>query len=67
MNRRLKQIKICTFNANCIHNQKGELIQFLKDEQIDILLTQETFLKSKHNFKIPNYIVHRTDGEEEQL
>ena len=61
MNRQLKQIKICTFNANCIHNQKGEITQFLKNEQIDILLAQETFLKSIHKFKIPNYIVHRTD------
>ena len=61
MNRHLKQIKICTFNADCIHNQKGEITQFLKEENIDILLAQETYLKTKHTFKIPNYTVHRTD------
>ena len=58
------RLNITTWNANGIIKQKEELIHYLKETNTDVLLVQETFLKQKHNFKIPNYTVHRNDRQE---
>ena len=54
-------INICTFNANSIKGQKLEIVQFLKEENIDILLVQETLLKTNDRFALPGYAIHRSD------
>lgn len=56
-------IKIGTWNCRGVRAQKEELIKFLCTNQIDIILWQETLLKAADIFKIPNYIIHRTDRE----
>lgn len=40
-------------------SEKHELTQFLIDFNMNILLVQETFLKSAQNFRIPNYNITR--------
>ncbi len=59
--RRSNSLRIVVFNARGVAKQKAELTNFLKDNDIDICLLTETFLKPRHKFTIPNYKVHRTD------
>lgn len=56
-----KNLKIAFWNANSIRNKKTELTLFLQQHAIDILLTNETFLKPNINFKIQNYNIYRDD------
>lgn len=46
---------ITNFSHSC------QLNLFLKEHNIDILLLNETFLKSYHNFKLSDYTVYRND------
>lgn len=58
---RTTSLTIATWNARNIKSQKDEVIQFLQEHSIDILLVQETFLKPSDRFKLPNFRVHRLD------
>lgn len=52
---------ICYWNACAVTNKKHELMNFLVEENIDIMLLGETWLKNGNNFSIPNYTTYRTD------
>lgn len=58
-----RALKISFYNADGgIHKQKDELHSFLRENQIDILLAQETHLKPSHRDpKIANYRIIRND------
>lgn len=43
------------------YSQSQELHQFITDYSIDIVLLNETFLKTIHKFVIPGYVIHRAD------
>ncbi|GJQ75477.1 hypothetical protein Trydic_g17566 [Trypoxylus dichotomus] len=48
-------------NAQGIAKKKNELRAFITDNEIDVALLSETFLKASHTFNIPYYITYRTD------
>lgn len=52
---------LATWNAQSVHKVTRELEVFLNEQDVDILLLQETFLKPSTNFSIPNYITYRND------
>lgn len=52
---------ILLFNARGVKRQRLELLQFLNQEKVDILLVTETFLKPGVAFQLPGYFVYRTD------
>jgi len=56
-----RSIRILNWNANSIWNQLHTFKSFLKEQNIDIALINETHLKHYHTFKIPNYQIIRTD------
>ena len=57
-----KTLKIITYNACSVLNQKQILSDFIHKHKPDILALQETFLKDKkHTYKIPNYSIYRND------
>lgn len=58
---RFSPLSLTTWNARSIKNKREELTQFLTDYDIDILLLQETFLKTTDKFRIPKYKTYRTD------
>ncbi|GJQ74899.1 hypothetical protein Trydic_g14734 [Trypoxylus dichotomus] len=47
-------------NVQRIAKKKNELRAFT-DNEIDVALLSENFLKASHTFNIPNYITYRTD------
>ncbi|GJQ80541.1 hypothetical protein Trydic_g19947 [Trypoxylus dichotomus] len=49
------------WNAQGTAKKKNELRAFITDNEIDVALLSETFLKASHTFNIPNYITYRTD------
>lgn len=55
----MRDIKICTWNANGIRHKTCELIEFLNRYKIDIMLVNETKLSTKDRFKIKNYSCER--------
>lgn len=57
----LNSLKVAYWKACSVLSKKQELIQFLADESVDITLIGETWLIPNHKFKIPNYILHKTD------
>jgi exonuclease III len=48
-------------NANGLIRHKEELILFLKEQHIDILLISETHFTAESYIKIPNYRVYHTN------
>lgn len=54
-------LKLCYWNSDGINNKKEELIQFLQEHQIDVLLLGETWLTTGSRFTIPNYNTYRND------
>ncbi|CAK1587701.1 unnamed protein product [Parnassius mnemosyne] len=55
-------LTVAFFNANGIRDQKEEIVYFLRDHDVDIMLVQETFLKpSVRDPKIANYTLVRND------
>lgn len=48
-------LKICYWNANGIHQRKSEIQLFVDQNDIDVLLLNETHLTDKYNFKIQGY------------
>lgn len=58
-----KTLKIVTYNSNSVMKQKQELNDFVAIHKPDIMLIQETWLKQRYRFTIPNYNIYRTDRE----
>ncbi|KAL3267675.1 hypothetical protein HHI36_024319 [Cryptolaemus montrouzieri] len=59
-----RNLKLAFWNANSLINKKQELTIFLEGNRIDIMLINETYLKTTKDFKIRNYTVYRRDREE---
>lgn len=59
-------ITIFYFNSNCLKNQEVEFERTLKKLQVDVAFVSETFLKSKHSFKVSGYDVIRHDAPDHQ-
>ena len=55
-----KLLKIAHINIRSI-SKKFELQLFLQENEIDILALNETWLKQKDQFQIPNYVMIRKD------
>ena len=61
---------ILFWNCQGIKAKREELELYLKENVIDVIALNETFLSKKHNFKIPCYDTIRNDvqlGKEEVL
>ena len=57
-----RSLRLGFFNVNGMQGQRDELATFLRDNQLDILLLQETFLKPHHRDpKIANFQLVRND------
>jgi len=54
----IKTIRIAEWNANGLLHHKLELIQFLQDNKIDVLLVSETHCTIRTVLKIPNYSIY---------
>jgi len=54
----IKTIPIAEWNANGLLHHKLELIQFLQDNKIDVLLVSETHCTIRTVLKIPNYSIY---------
>ncbi|GFW08266.1 putative RNA-directed DNA polymerase from transposon X-element [Trichonephila clavipes] len=54
-------LNLCSWNANGILNKNMEFKIFVEKYCPDLILMQETHLRSKHNINIPNYICYRND------
>ena len=52
---------ILFWNCQGIRSKRKELELYLKENVIDIIALNETFLNKKHNFKIPGYDTIRND------
>ena len=44
-----------------IRPKRKELELYLKENVVDVIALNETFLRKKHNFKIPGYDTNRND------
>lgn len=51
-------LRIVAWNANGIINHRAQIIQFLNDYNIDVMLISETRLTKESYFSIPNYIFY---------
>ncbi|XP_050338511.1 RNA-directed DNA polymerase from mobile element jockey isoform X3 [Bactrocera neohumeralis] len=59
-------LNICLWNANGVNQHKLELIRFLDEKSIDVMLLSETHLTNKNNFFIPGfrlYVTNHPDGK----
>lgn len=56
-------LRIAHWNSNSVRNKKNEITMFIEEEDVDIMLISETYLKTKDKFKIRNYDVYRKDRE----
>jgi hypothetical protein len=55
-------LQIAFWNARgLVMRDKKEIIHFLEEHDIDILLVNETWLKPQHKVNFPNYSIYRTD------
>lgn len=54
-------MRIFQLNATSLRNKRPQLIQFLKEEDVDIMCISETFLKPTDVYNIPFYDIIRTD------
>ena len=54
-------LNIVFWNCQGIRSKRKELELYLKENTIDIIALNETFLNKKHNFKIPGYDTIRND------
>ena len=61
INTKYKPLKIALWNANTLSNKVGEVISFLTQYKIDILIITETKLTANYKLKIRNYQIHRKD------
>ena len=59
-------LNICIWNANGVNQHKLEIIRFLSEKNIDVMLISETHLTNKNNFNIPGfrvYVTNHPDGK----
>lgn len=54
-------LKILYWNAHSVQNKILDTFDYLIENQIDVALFQETFLKPKHSFSNENYKCYRLD------
>lgn len=54
-------LKACTWNCRGINAHRNELDLFLAEENISILMLQETFLRPHHRFHLKGYTTYRKD------
>ena len=54
----IKTIRIAEWNANGLLHHKLELIKFLQDNKIDVLLVSETHCTIRTVLKIPNHSIY---------
>ena len=52
---------ILFWNCQGIRPKRKELELYLKENAIDVIALNETFLSKKHNFRIPGYDTIRND------
>ena len=52
---------ILFWNCQGIRSKRKELELYLKENVIDVIALNETFLSKKHNFQIPSYDTIRND------
>ena len=52
---------ILFWNSQGIRLKRKELELYLKENVIDVIALNETFLSKKHNFKIPVYDIIKND------
>ena len=52
---------ILFWNCQGIKPKRKELDLYLKENVIDVIALNETFLSKEHNFKIPGYDIIRND------
>ena len=55
------KLKLAHINIRSCRNKEVEISLFLKENDIDILLLNETWLKSNFKLDIPNYNITRND------
>lgn len=60
----MREINIMQWNSEGIHSNKSEFLNLLRYYKIDIGLLQETFLRKKCNFYLPNFNIIRKDRQE---
>lgn len=58
-----RHLRLAFWNADGVWEQRLQLKHFLKEQKIDILLLNESHLKPRHNLKIQNYDIIRTDRD----
>ena len=58
---------ILFWNCQGIRSKCKELELYLKENVIDVIAPNETFLSKKHNFKIPGYDTIRNDHSTGQI
>jgi hypothetical protein len=56
-----RQLNVLHFNAQSATNKKIDIEQAAHDEQLDIIMLNETFLKPNKQFKLKGFTVHRHD------
>ena len=54
-------LKICAWNANGVSQHKQEIYNFLRNEEIDLMLISETHLTYKNNFSVSGYKFYKTN------
>lgn len=59
---KLVNLQTAYWNANgSVITHKGEIIEFLKEYNIDVFFINESWLKPSKKFQLPNYITYRDD------
>jgi len=56
-----EQLKILCWNCQGLGNKKSELLHFIRQHKIHIILLNETHLNPSASFKLPNYDTYRND------
>lgn len=56
----MSSINIALWNANGLSQHKLELITFLTNQDIDIMLVSETHFTHRNNFTVPEYLIYDT-------
>lgn len=56
-------IRVCQYNIESLNNKKPLLINFLTENDIDICLLNETWLKDTSKCRIPNYNLINQNGQ----
>lgn len=59
-------LTVSSWNANGLSNKKAQLIQFLQDHRIDIMLLNETKLTTQDKLKVKDYSIVRRDRQNNQ-